>query len=310
MSFRSTTFRITLLAAMLATLYVSGVMAQATASGRLVQVVNTYPTQLSLAADQQAPTTTTPVTLSANLTKTPTPSTLVPTGYVAFSVTPPNGPVQSYVEVVSSAGTASLTPSLALGTNSIFAYYGGDQNYGPASSTTAISVAPSTTPDFDFTVPAVTVQQGLSYNGNITVQPMNGFSGRISFTIGTVPQGVGVNFVAPSVQIEKSMSHAYSTSLPTVGFTLTTKATTVATASGLLLLSVFGLRRRRRKVYTALAILASGSLVLLAGCAGNRYMQSDGTPVGTYKISITGTSGSLSHTQYLTLIVNTNGSPE
>jgi hypothetical protein len=308
MSLRSMTFRVTLLATM-ATLYVPGLMAQTTAPGRIVQVVNPYPTQLGLAADQQAPTTTTPVTVTADLTKTPTPSTLAPTGYVTFAVTPPNGPVQAYVEALSANGTASLSPSLAMGANKIFAYYGGDQNYSPASSTAAITVAPPTTPDFDFAVPAVVVQSGQSYNGNITVQPMNGFSGEVSFTPGTLPQGVNFNFAAPTVKIASATSQTTTTSLPVVGFTLSTTATTVTAMSGLFLFYALGLRRRR-KVFIAVAVLAASSLVLLTGCASNRFLQTDGTPVGTYQIPITGTSGSLSHTHYLTLTIKNGANPD
>ena len=41
----------------------------------------------------------------------------------------------------------------------------------------------------------------------------------------------------------------------------------------------------------------------VVGCAGNRFLQTPGTPPGTYTIPITGTSGSLAHTHNLTLIV-------
>lgn len=307
MSLRSSTIRITLLAA-LATLYASGMTAQTTTSGHTVQVVNPYPTQLGLAADQKAPTTTTPVTVTANLTNAPTPSSLSPTGYVTFAVTPPIGPVQAYVEAVSGNGMASLSPSLALGANKIFAYYGGDENYSPASSTTAITVAPPTTPYFDFTVPAVVVQSGQSYNGNITVQPMNGFSGKVSFTTGPLPQGVNLNFAAPTVQVEAAMNKATPSSLPVVGFTLSTKATTVTAMSGLFLIFSLGLRRRRNG-YRALALIFASSLVLLAGCAGDRFLQTDGTPVGSYQIPITGASGSMSHTHYLTLTIKNSATP-
>jgi len=44
--------------------------------------------------------------------------------------------------------------------------------------------------------------------------------------------------------------------------------------------------------------------LLLTGCGtGTRYVQHDGTPKGTYSITVTGTSGKLSHTQTVLVTV-------
>ena len=88
---------------------------------------------------------------------------------------------------------------------------------------------------------------------------------------------------------------------------ITTTATTVTTVAGGFLLFLFpGIigKRRKRKMPSAVVLALLGSLLVLAGCGGLRYLQSNGTPRGTYRISITGTSGTLSHTQVVTVTVD------
>jgi hypothetical protein len=60
-------------------------------------------------------------------------------------------------------------------------------------------------------------------------------------------------------------------------------------------------RRRRNKL---LALLAFSFLITFAGCGGGSSSTKDpGTPTGSYPVTVTATSGSLSHTVKFTLTV-------
>jgi Bacterial Ig-like domain (group 3) len=301
MSFRSPIRIFTLLFFVLG--FAAGLTAQSTAhdQGTHTQIVNMYPTQMALTANPQSVTSGTGVVFAAVLTEAGGPGIASPTGTVTFSI---GNTVLGTLNVVN--GAATLTNAPPVGTDTVVAAYSGDLNYKPASAQTSVTVLtppPPGSPDFDFTLPAVTVTAGQAFNGNITIQPVNGFTGRITFTSGALPQEVTFAFPSsPSVGVVANSEQTAASQ--TVAFTIGTQGVAVTVASGLLLLGSFGVRRRPRWFsYAVLAIFFAGVLSSVVGCAGNRFLQTPGTPPGTYTIPITGTSGSLAHTHNLTLIV-------
>lgn len=293
---------------LVASAFVSSLVAQtsstASVNGNVSQIVNPYPTQLSLAPSSTTAASGDQITFTATLTRTSTSTAVGPTGQVAFTLSPQDGQPTTYLAQIQN-DSVSWTYAPPSGVNTIIASYPGDQNYAATSAQTTVTISAPTTPDFDFTLPSVTIKSGQSFNGNIAVQALNGFSGNVTFTAGSLPDGVTLTI--PSSSINFAQSSPSPSSAQTVQFELSTEATTVTTVSGLILLGGIGFRRRRRKAFVALLALAGVSFLALAGCgAGNRYLQTNGTPPGTYTIPITGTSGGLTHMHNLTLIVQSN----
>jgi hypothetical protein len=91
--------------------------------------------------------------------------------------------------------------------------------------------------------------------------------------------------------------------------TLTTVATTLPSMAGLVLLGMLFMRRKRHShespTRVVAACLALGcALAGLTGCGSLiLYEQPNGTPQGTYSVVVTGTSGSLTHSQTVTITV-------
>ncbi len=289
--------------------FATGLVAQATSltpSGHELHIVDLFPTQMALTAAPQTANPGSTVVFAAALARTGNPSAFGPTGNVIFTLTPQGGgqPVMSTVAVQNGNAVWSIQPPV--GTDTVVAAYQGDLNYTPVLQQTMVTILSPGSPDFDFSFPnPVTVTAGQIFNGNITVKSIDGFNGNVTFNIGSLPSDVTFTMPQPDLQVAAPDSQSQSTVAGTVAFTIGTSATIVTTVSGLLLLGVFGVRQRPRwrNAYVLLAILSAGALTVMVGCAGKRFLQSNGTTPGTYQIPVTGTSGSLTHTHNLELIV-------
>jgi hypothetical protein len=278
-------------------------------AGRYAQSISQFPTKVTLNPSVQSAVLGGSVTFKVLLSQpTNRPGIALPTGNVTFTLTSSNGGQTSSKVVALQDGTASWTTAPPVGSDTVVASYAGDLNYASAQGQTAVTIEYPGSPDFDFSLPTITVKAGQSFSGNISLQSFNGFSGNVSFTVGQLPQGSKFTLTSPYVTITSESSTSASTGAKTVPFELGTSSTVVTTVSGLLLLGSFSLRRRRqwRKTSSLLVLLSLGTLLLTIGCASNRFVQSDGTPAGTYSIPVTGTSGSLTHTHNLTLVVQKN----
>jgi hypothetical protein len=171
------------------------------------------------------------------------------------------------------------------------------------------------------TKPSQSVSPGQSAAYALSVAPVGGFSQAISLACSGAPQ-TSICTVTPS-SVTPSGSSAVNA---------TVNVTTVAPSAGgmprlnppgfghrlpgipaaMLLLLALGLaaRCRRARTWAGPVLLAA---ILLVSCGGGSSsggggQSNPGTPAGTYKITITGTSGSgtseLQNTATLTLIVN------
>ncbi len=223
-----------------------------------------------------------------------------PTGSVVFTITTANAVVMTSPPIPVAANTAAWLFASGPGAFTASAAYSGDNNYQPENAFTGLTVSQSLASDFDFLLPTVTVKQGQSWAGKVQVLPLNGFTGVISFACGTTPTMMTCSFAQPaSVTVTPALAgqtQPLPLNIGTVPTTVTPSSMTFLAIISLILL--FGVRRRSRK---ALSILP---LCLLAGCGtGQRYVQQDGTPPGTYTIPVTGQSGPLSHMKQLTVIV-------
>lgn len=191
------------------------------------------------------------------------------------------------------------------------AIYPGDTNYNSATSDTQqVAVLPPA--DFSLDVPGTaTIKQGQSLASVVTVHSINNFTGTVTLTCSGMAPGMNcspkLRALAASLPASAYQQLAATPASASSSLAITTSATTVTTVAGGFLLFLFpgAIRRKpKRKLTSAFVLALLGSLIVLAGCGGFRYLQTNGTPRGTYRLSITGTSGPLTHTQYVTVTVD------
>jgi hypothetical protein len=247
-------------------------------------------------------------------TKTSTSFLLNPvqlTATVASSVSMPSG-TATFLDGTTPIGTVNLTgglatlstSSLTAGSHAITVIYSGDANFvAPTSNIVAVYVE-------DFTISyngssSTTVMPGSTTEFSFTVSPPSGttFPATIalaisglptgstySFTPATLASGAGSTNVTLTVQLPQTMVSAHSDKL----------GRNLAPFALALLLLPFGGRLRRverrlgRKL-TLILLLASGLAAMagLSGCGSPNLFYAQGG--GSYEVTVTATSGALSH---------------
>jgi uncharacterized membrane protein len=191
-----------------------------------------------------------------------------------------------------------------------------------------------------------TVVQGNSTSYTINVTPSNGFTGTVGLSVSGLPQGATASFNPTSITTSGSSTLTVSTSstTPVGSYPLTITATSgslIHTATTTLLvnaaadfsvsaapasqsvtqgnntsytvnvaasngfagtvgLSVTGLPQGATGSFNPTSIMTSGSSTLTVSTSST-------TPVGSYPLTITATSGTLVHTATVTLVVNAVG---
>lgn len=229
-------------------------------------------------------------------------------------------PVTGGVNGTDGSAQATATGSFQLsGNQSLTAVYSGDANYsGSTSSPVAIS------PDFQFSTALAGSQMSLSPGttgiATLNVTSVDNMSGNVTFACSGLPSETTCTFSPASV--------AVSGTAPSASTTLTVQTTAPKTSSlegpvrgaallafGFMLMGgifVAGGDSRNRKVR-----LIVGALVLFAiflpfvGCGGggggggggSGGHSDPGTPAGTYTVTVTATSGTLSHNFTFSLAV-------
>ena len=174
----------------------------------------------------------------------------------------------------------------------------------------------------DFSISAspasATISAGQSATYTLTVSPLGGFTGDVSLSCSGEPQAATCSISPTSVTLD-------GTNVSTADVTVATTASSTVfplpeppfglhwmvwlLALAILISLVQAARRRRGWVTLAAAVL---SVVLLSSCGGGATPQSlpppgggtPGTPTGTSSLTVTATSGQVSHSVQLTLTVN------
>jgi hypothetical protein len=200
----------------------------------------------------------------------------------------------------------------------------------PINDISVLLQTPPSVPGPDFTIAATdtssSVQAGGTANYSVQVSSLSGFLGAVSLSCSGAPSHAICSVSSSSVFL-------FDTAIATFTLTVTTKAPSAPSlilARGpasppqsrwrlglwpalLGLIFVAALTRRRQKraraCASALSPLAAVlmCLVFLAGCGGGGPAPppppSGGTPPGTYTLTVTAASGSLTHSTTVTLIV-------
>lgn len=259
--------------------------------GTMVQIVNKAPTTLNLAASGVSGQNV--LTLQATVAGMPG---HLPTGSVNFTATNAQGQTSGGTVPVGTQGEAIWSAAPGIGTYSLSAVYSGDSNYLQSRA----SQDHFAIPDFSLDIPnnTVTVKQGESWNGAATLTSLNGFDGTVSVQCGEMPELVNCGLGSASVHVASGTQTNDALNVGTVG-------TTVTTVGGLIFLFSFGLNRKRRsRAWFSTSCVLTLSLIALTGCGmRTQYLQTNGTPRGTYKITITAISGVITHSQTVTLTV-------
>jgi hypothetical protein len=277
-------------------------------SAPLIENVTQATTTTTLSASPSPATAGQSVTLTATVSPAPTGS---PTGTVSFY----DGSTLLGSGVVNSSGVVTFTTtSLPVGANNLTAVYSG--NAGFAASTSSVFAFTVSPESVTYTIAApptpFALTQGGSVNITITVPPIGGaYNAVVTMSVTGLPPGATATFNPPTVVPGSAGAQTVMT------VTLAAKAINVparlpklpvapfapvGVAFALCAVAFFLIRvPRKLRLAGALAGFA-GVAMLISGCSGG-FAGGPSTALGSYVLTVTGTSGSHHPSTTVTIVV-------
>lgn len=215
---------------------------------------------------------------------------------------------------VDQSGAAKLATILTSGTHQLTAAYSGGASAYASSHSKAVTVTVSVA---DFAIaskePSATIAAGQSATFHLTVTPTGPFASAIAFSCSGLPAAAACIFTPPAVTPNSAPA--------TLQLTINTQASAALiplhnlndeNAPRLAHLALFAValvaafRIPRRRMTALLAVVAIALITSNCG-AGSSHLTgvitAPATPTGTTQITIFATSGTLTHTSTVTLIV-------
>jgi len=218
--------------------------------------------------------------------------------------------------------TAGALPSITNSVNVMSNQFDPNPNNNSASATT--TVTPLAASDFSLGISplSASVQAGGTATYTVTVTPSGGFTGNVSFTCGGAPALTNCTIASNPLAITgtnaatATMTLQTSAPVKTAGITPSPgewrgrseflgKAGLVSLLGMMAAIFFVGQWSQRRKVAAPAFALLALLLVFVSGCGGHSHQPgtTGGTPSGTYQITVTATSGTLSHSGSVALTV-------
>lgn len=231
-----------------------------------------------------------PLTLTAQVAAAS--GSAMPTGSVTFL----NGSAFLATVALNSAGTASYTfVPTSVGTVTLTAVYGGSNAFD--SSTSAPLPVSVLQPAGDFTITgasSVEIASGSTANVSLSIVPLNGFEGTIQLSCTGLASGDSCNLPAT---VTPAGTTAITLNLATGGTALV-----AGISFSFLTLLVPGGKRHRKRCAGLVSIGLAATL--LAGCGGGTpHSEPSALSSQTYPMTVTGTSGSITHQLVIDVIV-------
>jgi FG-GAP-like repeat len=284
-------------------------------------LLNTTPSGFGMSASGLSPATVTAGD-SANSTVTVTPIFGFNGSITISCESLPSGASCAFnpPSIANSSGTSTLTittsASTAAGTYPVQVH----GNSGSVASSVSLSLVVQAPPDFTIGAPSGsstsrTISAGQTASFSLALAPAGSFSGTVNLSCSISPAATPAptcSLSSSSVQISDSGTQPVTVNVGTTGSSMMSRLHSfdfplaiMPLAGGLLWLGSTCLRPRNHK--RVKAFLAPSLVLVLASClscgGGSSPAHNVRTPSGTYAVTITATSGSLSHRIDLQVIV-------
>ena len=252
--------------------------------------------------------------LDNQITLTATVSSTIGTGTPTGTVTFFDGTATLGTGTLTSGVASLVISTLTAGSHSITVSYAGDDSFLSGTSAPVTEFVEDFTVNLVNTAATATVTPGSTVTFTFNVAPPSGatFPANITFSLSGLPTGANYSFSPPTLQAGAGATNVTLTVILPQGLQASTSTGkllrgTAPLSLALLLLPFAG---RLRKAGKRFSRLLPGLLLLAASLAAMAGMSGCGATIGyfgqkqeSYTVTVTGTSGALSHSATITITV-------